>query len=366
MSSIKIMLPNPKVISGFSKYYISPKPLFKHPYRMPDNYYKDNGSFYTYFKSNIKGFDYLPNIGIAHNLYLGGGPQLYIEVSIQKALFGNNYEEWTDEDLYRFVKWLVRVLRVMGIEVAEEAILSARVDKFHFAKNFILPDEKTFKLFFDLLKETKFPRLKGKEIPYSNGGRGYRYHSKIFAISFYDKLSELSIEHPELVKQLRENGVNYVLRGEIQVNDRQKLKKLMKELNFDGEITLATIFNIKRLILVFDRTFKKLDRKAPCCYSDKITITELFKSIKADSISDLKDTFFLLALQKENDIASMKKLISELNMRGSKMLLKKHNVMLTSNPYISNMFLKLLSIVKKYEPIQHSKFDVQKFIDFEI
>jgi hypothetical protein len=40
----------------------------------------------------------------------------------------------------------------MGIETTNEAILNARVDKMHFAKNFISTDETTFKAFFKLLK----------------------------------------------------------------------------------------------------------------------------------------------------------------------------------------------------------------------
>jgi len=368
MSTIKLMIPNPTIISGFDMYKENPKPLFQSPYKMPDNYYDHKGSFNTYFKSHINGFNYIPKINIAHNLYSGLGPQLYIETSISKALFGNNYEEWMDKDLEMFVKWLISVLKAMGIETKEETILHTTILKFHFAKNFIFPDEQTFKLFFEILKKIKYPWLKGKSEIYPNGGISYCYYSDIFSISFYDKLSELSIKHPKLVGELRANGINYVLRAEIQVNDRQKLKRLMKEFGFDGEITLATMFQIKRLISVFDKVFNKLHQKAPYFYNYTNNINDLLESIAArvNSMSELSNIFLKLMLDKKNGIVGAKKLIAEFNIRGKKAFIKKNNQILTSNPYIQNIFSKLLDMVKEYEPIQHSKFDEQKFIYFKI
>lgn len=334
------------------------KELFHDKYRVYATLKKD---------ITIEGFDYLPKLHIVRNKYLGKQAQLYIEVSIAKCLFGNNYEEWTDVDLEKFVKWVISVLKAIGIEITENSILNARISKIHFAKNFIFPDKQTFKLFFEILEKIKYPWLKGKAKIYPNGGISYCYYSDIFSILFYDKLSELSIKHPELVGKLRANGINYVLRAEIQVNDRQKLKKLMGGLNFDGEITLATMFKIKRLITVFNKVFINLHKQAPYFYNRREeTSTELFKSIKANSISERKDIFLILNLLKENDMNGVKKLILDDNMMGGKRLIKKYNIDLTSNPYIPNIFLKLLSIVKEYEPIQHSKFDEQKFIDFKI
>jgi hypothetical protein len=326
MSTIKLIIPNPTIISGFDKYKENPKPLFKSPYKMPDNYYDHKGSFNTYFNYHINGFNYIPKINIVHNLHSGFGPQLYIETSISKALFGNNYEEWIDEDLERFVKWLVSVLKAIGIEAKEETILHANILKFHFPKNFIFPDEQTFKLFFEFLEKTKYPWLKGTARIYQNGGISYCYYSNIFSILFYDKLSELSIEHPELVRGLRANGINYVLRVEIQINDREKLKRLMKDLGFSGQITLATMFKIKRLIALFNKVFITLHKKAPYFYNIKgKRHIEVLESIKANSMKERTDIFTILKLLEDNymDIDIVDKLMSENNIKGGEKLLKK-------------------------------------------
>ncbi len=355
MSTIKLMIPNPKIISGFDMYKENPQALFQPPYRMPDNYYNLKGSFNTYFKSQINGFNYIPKINIVHNLYSGLGPQLYIENSISKALFGNNYNEWQDEDLNQFVQWLISILKSIGIKVTKDAILNSRVDKFHFSKN-ILIDKQTFDLILEMLEEIKYPYLKCKKMKY----RGYRYHSHIWAISVYDKLDELSIKKPELVNELRAKGINCVLRIEIQYNNMQKLRRSMREFGIHGDITLSTIFQIKILKSVFDKVLHTLNQKAPSFYSIKEkTNIEIFKSIKANSIQELTNTFAILKLleDNDNDMDRVNKLILEHNIKGGEKLLKKYNIRLTSNPHIPNIFSKLLDMVKKYEPIQHSKFN---------
>lgn len=354
MSTIKLMIPQPIIISGFDMYKENPQALFQPPYRMPDNYYNLKGSFNTYFKSQINGFNYIPKINIVHNLYSGLGPQLYIETSVSKALFGNNYNEWQDEDLNQFVQWLISILKSIGIKVTKDAILNSRVDKFHFSKNIPI-DKQTFDLILKLLEEIKYPYLKGKKMKY----RGYRYHSHIWAISFYDKLDELSIKKPDLANQLTAKGINCILRIEIQYNDMQKLRKTMREFGIKGDITLKTIFQIKILQSIFDKVLNTLHKKAPSIYNiEEKTNIEIFGSIKTNSRKERTDIFTILKLLKNNEKDILvHKLLSEYNIKGVEKLLEKYNIRLTSNPYLPEIFLNLLSMVEKYKPIQNNEFD---------
>jgi hypothetical protein len=374
MSTIKLMLPyGYNIVSGFKNYYKhNPISFFKSSfdegYVRP--FYNENGFFYTKFKSNIRidGFDYKPKVWLCHRRFWGylTPPNLYIEFSASKSLFGNSYCEWIDDDLDNLIDWLWRVLKAMGIDTTKEALFNARVDKMHFSKNFIFPDEITFKAFFELLKKTKYPNLKGKSILYENGGTVYRYHSDIWAISLYNKLRELMLKNPELAEQLKSDGINYVLRAEVQFNDRLKLEKFMKNLGFREENTLANMFKVQRLIAVFNKVFMNLHKKSPYFYQNTNTNAELLKSIKAGRMADLTKQFLFLVLQRENSFEEAEKAISELDVKGSKFFYSKQSYILTSNPYIQNIFLKLLSIVKEYEPIQNTNFDLGKFINFKI
>jgi len=366
MDTIDLLLPYYKINDTTNFPFVSPS-LFEYPYKAPF-YDKENKFYSVYKKENIKGTkQYLPTPVLYTNRRLYGcSPYLYIEFSIPKLLFGNNYKEVTNKDLKKLPKKLVKKLKLMGIITTEEAIKKARIEKLHFGKNFLLPDELTLKTLFDSLPRVKFPRLKGKPLYYDNGGTGYKFYCKSYSILFYDKMSELSLKHPDLVERLKKKGINNLLRMEIQINNRLKLENTITGLGHKGNNTFENFVRTEKLKSVLEKFLWTLHKNAPLIFMRERNPLRLFQSIKSASITEKSKIFTLLTLQQSIGRIGTQELFSCIKLHGSKGFLKKYNQEISTNIYLQNIFLKLLSIVKDYKPIQNSKFDKNKFINFKL
>lgn len=192
---------------------------------------------------------------------------LKIEFSIPKLLFGNNFDELSDDDFKKVVKVLSNKLLDMGIQVLEGKLEQSVVSTIHYWKNIVLDDFTSVSRILSLVAKTNISeRFDTGDVDYINGWKLLRFHTKSFQIVLYDKIADLNKSEDRAVeKDMRR--INYqislfqdmqkkevqqknkafeVLRIEIRFMNKTKLKTLFRTLNipFEDVFTFESAFRM--------------------------------------------------------------------------------------------------------------------------
>ena len=192
---------------------------------------------------------------------------LRVEFSIPKLLYGNNFDELSDSDFPEVIKTLRERLSEMGVDVIQGKLEKAIVSTIHYWKNIVLTDYTSVSHILSNIAKTNISaRFDTGETNYLNWWELFRIHSQSFQIVFYDKIADLNKTKARAVeKDNRE--INYqmslfetikkqsnkthnsfeVLRMEIRFMNKQKLKKIHKDLKipFDDPFTFQDAFNME-------------------------------------------------------------------------------------------------------------------------
>lgn len=183
---------------------------------------------------------------------------LKIEFSAPKMLFGNNFDELTDDDFSRLLSKLKYTLRQMGVYVYENALINAPISAIHYSKNISLTDYTTpYTYIKQLTKMNINKKLDTNQTDYRNEGHSFKYRANTFEVTFYDKLRDLqqaktsskrAIEKDNLLQlnlfdQLKEKkGPFEVLRMEVRLGSRQKLRQILSKIGLNIEPTFNAVF----------------------------------------------------------------------------------------------------------------------------
>ena len=209
-------------------------------------------------KTESKNGIYKPRLTLTNRFNTSGqrGLTLSIEFSAPKLLYGNNFDEVTDNDFPAVVEKLETVLRTMGIRVFHELVLSAPVSAIHYSKNIPLTDGTTPHYLISKIKEANIPlALDVNQTDYRNDGHSYKWHSNSYEIAFYDKIKDLeaakksdkrAVEEDNLLQlhlfeDLRKKRLE-VFRMEVRLNSRQKMKQLFSTLSIETNLTFQSLF----------------------------------------------------------------------------------------------------------------------------
>lgn len=196
----------------------------------------------------------LKNIGY-HNT-------LYIEFSIPKLVFGNNFDELTNDDFDKVKSTLISTLKMMGIHAYESQIHKAKVSSIHYGKNIILDDYTTPYTYIKELQKVDISKINdSNRTDYRNGGLSYKYHTNTFEFTFYDKLKDLeqskfsekrAIDKDDycqlglfdsIMNQKDRNNPFQVLRLELRLNTRLRIKQTFKKLKLSDNMTFEKLFD---------------------------------------------------------------------------------------------------------------------------
>ena len=185
---------------------------------------------------------------------------LRIEFSAPKLIFGNNFDELRSRDFEVVLETLLRSLRQAGIRTTEEVLRAARVSAIHYSKNIVLEDFTSCSMVMaELARLDLDARLDLAKTDYRNEGHAIRYHANAYEIVVYDKLRDLekarfsekrAIEKDNAVQfdLLKKRGLfprgQEVLRLEIRLGKRTKIKDVMKRIGAEIEPTFAALFDI--------------------------------------------------------------------------------------------------------------------------
>lgn len=198
----------------------------------------------------------------------GFGINLHIELSLPKFMFGNNFDELQEADWENVIAKLKRELLFMGVLVKKEDLMEAPVHAIHYSKNIVFTDHTTASLILGYLEKIKLnQRLDLNSTEYRNHGEAVRYYAKSHELVFYDKVADLSKSKDRATEkddreqnlqlsffdQLRRDGqLVEVLRIELRLKSRQKMKLLFQKLGIENDLTFSSMFSTKlsqRLLL---------------------------------------------------------------------------------------------------------------------
>lgn len=213
---------------------------------------------------------YKPRLTLSRRKNLQGVSEvmLTIELSLPKLMFGNNIEELQLKDFGAVTSKLQIILRDMGVEIALTHLQNADIIAVHYSKNIVLTDGSTPYHYIQKIKEIVAPtRLDHNHTNYRNSGQCFKYHCSAYEIVFYDKIFDLyqakkstkrsmdpvnflDISHIEKLRSGRKKFE--VLRMEVRLNKRSKIKQLFGALNIKSDLTLSKLFRpaIARKVLL--------------------------------------------------------------------------------------------------------------------
>ncbi len=255
---------------------------------------------------------YKPKLSVARRPFkhLGYQNTLYVEVSLPKLLFGNNFDELKNSDYEQVKVALYESLLSMGVQVRRSRLDQSQVSLIHYGKNIILDDFSTPYSYIKELKQVDFSKIYDvNQTDYRNGGMSYKLHSNLFEFAFYDKLNELersklsekrSVDMDDYCQlglfdlieaRKKETKPFEVLRVEMRLNNRKKIRETLKKYKLDNNVCFEYLFDqdiAQALLLGY---YKKITANyIPT--SDNTNLYEVFYHLKSAN-QRLKDSKIL-------------------------------------------------------------------------
>jgi hypothetical protein len=212
-------------------------------------------------KSELLGGNYKPRLTITNRFNSSGYSDwtLSIELSLPKLMFGNNFDELSDTDFPAIIDKLQSKLKEMGVSVFTALIENAPVSAIHYSKNIPLIDGTTPHYYISKIKQANVPlSLDVNETSYQNDGYGFKWHANSYEVAFYDKVHDLGKAKTKGDKRAieRDNSIQFdlfdklqnrnkfeILRMEVRLNHRQKMKKLFNNIGINTDLTFSKLYS---------------------------------------------------------------------------------------------------------------------------
>jgi len=227
-------------------------------------------------KQDVVEKNYKPRLTLENRpSKFGRSVTLRVEFSAPKLLWGNNFDELNGSDFLNVSLTLISKLGSMGVVVTLGQLWNVPVSAIHYSKNIILDDFTSVSMILDEIYKTDISyRLDSNTKDYRNEGHCIKFHANSHEIVFYDKLKDLeqaSISEKRSIEKHNDCQMDIfqvldkikkpfeVLRMEIRLGNRQKIRHLLKSLAVDKELTFANLFNISLAKKVLKYYWEKID-----------------------------------------------------------------------------------------------------------
>ena len=233
---------------------------------------------------------------------------LKIELSLPKLFYGNNFQELKGKDWQPLLQKLSSTLGQMEVIADPHELAQAPVSMVHYSKNIVFRDGSTPYHYIKKIKEANIKlSLDTNQTDYRNEGHSYKWHCNSYEVVFYDKIKDL--EKAKLSEKRaieKDNAIQLklfpkfaqrikkfeILRMEVRLNKRQKIKQLFAKLGIKSDLTFKGLFKpaiSKKVLLHYldeleSKRLPLLDYKAA---NDKALLAELIVNnpeIKAPKI----------------------------------------------------------------------------------
>lgn len=215
-------------------------------------------------RKELEKYGYMPRITGYKRNGLDKKKNVRIEFSVPKLLFLNNLDEVQQDDFLAVIEALQERLRAMKIIISTNVLESAPVSAVHFSKNIKLEDGYTASyIISELSKVNVMKSLDLARARYINNGESLYFHSSSYELTIYDKIADLrkgskraiDKEQTKYQKSLAayiDDRTNEVLRFEARLGNKQKMKKIFKDIGYDKDISFEEVFNeeLSRKVIV--------------------------------------------------------------------------------------------------------------------
>lgn len=285
-------------------------------------------------KELLKG-EYKPHLTLQKRVNAHGqfDLMLRIELSLPKLVFGNNVDELSYKDFSAINKKLITVLLEMGIQTTLEAVAFAPVSSIHYAKNVPLTDGSTPYYFINKIKEANIKiSLDTNQTDYRNDGHSYKWHCNSYEVVFYDKVQDMEKAKKSSKRAIdKDSALNYslfplirqrkkfeILRMEVRLNKRQKIKQLFTKLDIKTDLTFKKLFKPALAKKVLLHYLDEIESKRPPLLDyrpahDKALLVELIFNNPELSPAKILQLF------------GLKQALNVMNPRELRMLFSKYN-----------------------------------------
>lgn len=285
-----------------------------------------------------------------------------IELSLPKLFYGNNFQELKGKDLAPLLDKLAHTLGQMEVIVDHFKLSKAHVSSVHYSKNIPLTDGSTPYHYIQKIKESNIKMsLDVNQTDYRNEGHSFKWHCNSYEVVFYDKIKDLekakqsekrAIEKDNAIQlhlfhELRKKNKLEILRMEVRLNKRQKMKHLFAKLKIKSDLSLKSLFKPSIAKKVLLHYLDESESKRPALMNfkagdDKSLLTSLILNNPNLSV---KNIFQIYGLSKAFEIFNARELrgmFSKYNQR------EWHRLMKTAQeirmPEMQNSF----GIIRKY------------------
>ena len=183
---------------------------------------------------------------------------LRVDISLPKLKFGNNFDELEQADFSYLCDRLVKQLERMGVKVRPETIKNAEVSSIHYSKNLPLTDYTSCSMVIrEIAKGCVTRHLDSVKTDYRNDGSAIRFHASSHEVILYDKLKDLERGKISDKRAIEDNNAIQlsllstplhkpleVLRLEVRLGTRKKIKSLLVKLGRPCQLTFETLYSM--------------------------------------------------------------------------------------------------------------------------
>lgn len=330
-------------------------------------------------KSTLLSGIYHPRLTLTHRFNSLGRSEdtLAIEFSVPKLLYGNNFDEVSGADFQKVIDTLKVRLKFMSVLVFEKVLTQAPVSSIHYSKNFVLTDGSIpYTYMKEIEKVNMTKRYDLDRTSFRNEGHGIKYHTNSFEVAFYDKLKDLeqakisekrSMEKDNglqlnLFEELKTRSPFEVIRMEVRLNRRQKIRVVLKDLNFEGEPTFQTLYNQDLSQKVLMKYLSEIEQGYPSLLYYQRRSSQAFLSDFLVSNPETKMDKAIKAL-------GLKTVIDDVGLRGLREILRKYGnrswyrlykeARGIKMPQSFNCFSILKNQLEKFQPFRVASLQVQ-------
>lgn len=327
-------------------------------------------------KSELQNGIYKPRLTLTNRFNTSGqrGLTLAIEFSAPKLLFGNNFDELTDNDFNAVIDKLEEVLKTMGVRVFHQLLLVAPISAIHYSKNIPLTDGITPHYLISKIKEANISlALDVNQTDYRNDGHSYKWHANSYEVAFYDKIKDLeaarksdkrAVEKDNLLQLHLFEHLNKkrleVFRMEVRLNSRQKMKQLFPTLSIETSLTFQSLFTASISQKVLLHYVSELEKQRPQILDYQTTTA---KALLADIIINNPKLGTLKTLQ----LFGLKQAIDVVTLRELRAMFSKYKNRSWYRLIADAKRIQLPSVKSPFQPIKSSltSFIPLKLVDFQ-
>ncbi len=204
---------------------------------------------------------------------------LKIELSLPKLFYGNNFEELKGKDLQPLLQHLSSTLNQMGVIIDPSSLAAAPVSAIHYSKNIALTDGSTPYHYIQKIKEANIKlSLDVNQTDYRNEGHSYKWHCNSYEVVFYDKIKDLEKAKQSDKRAIeKDNALQLnlfpklahrkkkleILRMEVRLNKRQKIKQLFNKLEIKSDLSFKSLFKAATAKKILLHYIDELESKRP-------------------------------------------------------------------------------------------------------